>query len=82
MSTTSKGNKPEHVSCFVEMASRGLFSFDKTVLNKFSDINYHLVARPSEPLKLNNLPQEIVGLILETRLVGDIQDHLSITQID
>src|ERR1700744_1286707 len=35
-----------YLADFVTMAEKGFFSYDKTVLNNFSEINYHLVAKP------------------------------------
>src|ERR1700744_5442360 len=41
-----------YLSDFIFMSKRGFFCFDKTVLNNFSDTNYHLVTMPLMPLKL------------------------------
>jgi hypothetical protein len=68
----------QYLSCFVEMAEKGLFCFDKTILNKFSDLNYHLVAKPLNPLSFNELPAEISKLISDTRISGDIGNSLEI----
>jgi hypothetical protein len=42
-------------------------------------MNYRLIAKPLKPLKLSELPSEIANLIADTKLVGDIGEHLSIT---
>ena len=54
-------NKREYLSYFVEIAEKGLFSFDKSISNSFSDLNYHLVAKPITPLKFDELPLEIAN---------------------
>ncbi|GGE95241.1 hypothetical protein [Hymenobacter cavernae] len=52
----------------VRYARRGLFSFDKTLLNKHLDSKYHLVARPVNPLTIKDIPEPISTLLLHTRL--------------
>lgn len=52
---------------FLNMSKKGLYSFDKTILNDSSDTNYRLVASPGNPLKLNQLPPDILEIIVETR---------------
>lgn len=48
------------------MTKKGLFSFDKTYPNNFSNFHYHLVTSPENPLKLKELPQKIVDLLEKT----------------
>ena len=62
-----------YLSDFIEMAQKGLFSFDKTVLNNFSDLHYHLVAKPVNPLKFDHLPLEIKKALAESKFNGDIE---------
>jgi len=52
----------------VRHARRGLFSFDKTLLNKHLDPQYHLVARPANRLTIKDIPEPISTLLLRTRL--------------
>jgi hypothetical protein len=66
-----------YLSSFVEMAEKGLFSFDKTLPGRFSDTAYHLVASPLNPLRFDELPSEIVEILLETKIEGDIQSMLN-----
>lgn len=58
---------------FIYMAKRGLYTFDKTVVNNFFDTNYHLVAKPTKPLSLDMLPQEIFNLINSTLCKEDVE---------
>ncbi|KUG06744.1 hypothetical protein [Solirubrum puertoriconensis] len=53
---------------FVRYARRGLYSFDKTNLHEHRDTQYHLVARPAQPLRLAELPGPIAALLLRTQL--------------
>lgn len=53
----------KYLSYFIDMAKKGLYSFDKTVLSSFSETNYHLVAQPESPLKIKDLPLEIMEII-------------------
>ena len=62
----------EYLSDFTYMAKRGLYTFDKTIVNNFRDTNYHLVAKPTKPLSLDMLPEEICSLINNT-LSKDIE---------
>ncbi|WP_419698976.1 hypothetical protein [Mucilaginibacter sp. NFX135] len=65
-----------YLADFMHMAERGLYSFDKTVLNNFSEPHYHLVARPVTPLKLDQLPAEIREIISESQYSGDIESTI------
>ncbi|HTE01618.1 MAG TPA: hypothetical protein VK668_20160 [Mucilaginibacter sp.] len=71
----------EYLTYFVELAEKGIYSFDKTVSNRFADTNYHLVAKPTNPLKVSELPLEITNLIAETKIIGNIGMSLDISQI-
>jgi hypothetical protein len=57
---------------FMEMTKRGLFSFDKTILNNFSESHYHLVAKPANPLKTDQLPFEIKEALFRSQYHGSI----------
>jgi hypothetical protein len=52
-----------YLSDFIFMAKKGLYCFDKSVLNNFSDTKYHLVAKPLNPIKMENLPKKILEVI-------------------
>jgi len=67
----------QYLEAFTDMAEKGLFAFDKTVLNSFSDSRYHLVASPLQPLKIDELPFEIVGLLVKPKGDTKINEHLN-----
>jgi hypothetical protein len=62
-----------YLADFIFMAEKGLFSFDKTVLNGFLGSQYHLVAKPVNPLKINQLPPEIRKLLMEFKYNGNME---------
>ena len=67
----SEADEP-YLRDFVFMTKRGLFSFDKTMPNKFYNTRYHLVAKPLTPLTLDKIPSEVVDILLKSRYVGSI----------
>lgn len=67
-----------YLSDFIEMAKKGLYAFDKTVLNNFSDPYYHLVVSPASPLTLENLPKDIKDLIMKTTYGNKLIEILKI----
>ncbi|WP_183576621.1 hypothetical protein HDF18_21815 [Mucilaginibacter sp. X5P1] len=71
----------EYLSDFTKMTERGLFSFDKTAFNNFSDPNYHLVAKPLNPLRFEDLPLEIAEVLFKTKVNGEIGTSLNICLI-
>lgn len=44
-----------YVKSFVDMASKGFYSYDKTRIGNFEDQTLHLVAKPSSPTNPNIL---------------------------
>lgn len=62
-----------YLSDFMYMTKRGLFSFDKTILNNSSDSHYHLVAAPVTQLKFDQLPDVISGILKNTIYSGNIE---------
>jgi len=63
----------DYLEDFIFMAKRGLYTFDKTTANNFRDTNYHLVAKPANPLLADTLPVEIFTLISNILYNGDIE---------
>ncbi len=49
---------------FVLMASKGFFSYDKTVLNEFYDTRYHLVASPTKPITVDEIPVSLTKFLV------------------
>ncbi|WP_417940955.1 hypothetical protein [Flavobacterium sp. RS13.1] len=68
----------EYLNDFIYMAERGLYAFDKTVLNNFSESNYHLVVAPINPLNVNDLPTQIKEVLLQTTCNCNLESVLSI----
>ncbi|MDV7699182.1 hypothetical protein N6B72_19865 [Chryseobacterium soli] len=58
------GADERYLNDFVSMTKKGFYSFDKTNLNNFLDYDYHLVTSPMNPLTINDLPQDILNIIL------------------
>lgn len=67
-----------YLSDFVGIAKKGLYAFDKTVLNNFSDPYYHLVASPKNPLILEDLPEGIKNIIKKTKYDNKLGEILKI----
>lgn len=57
---------------FARYARRGLFSFAKTRLHERADTRYYVVARPLQPLTVNQLPQHIATLLRRTQVPGAV----------
>jgi hypothetical protein len=64
---------------FVEMAKKGIFAFDRTEPGNYSDHNYHLVATPVNPIKIDELPLEILEILSNTSYNGNMETGLNIT---
>ncbi|WP_324676306.1 hypothetical protein [Hymenobacter sp. GOD-10R] len=64
-------------------ARRGLFSFDKTLLNKHLDPQYHLVVRPVAVLTIKDIPEPIATLLRRTSLPDSVlsKTHLIVSDI-
>ncbi|TFF35967.1 hypothetical protein [Mucilaginibacter psychrotolerans] len=71
-----------YLSDFVTMACKGLFAFDRTVLNHFADLNYHLVAVPTIPLKLSDLPSAIAAIVIKTKIKGTVDRDFNLNQFE
>lgn len=56
-----------YLADYVLMTKKGLYSFDKTILNNFLDPNYHLVAQPISPLKIIDLPKEVFEILIKSK---------------
>ncbi|MEO6978335.1 MAG: hypothetical protein ABI113_08140 [Mucilaginibacter sp.] len=70
LTKNDRGPGDQFVSDFIEMSSRGLFSFDKTVPGNFADTGYKLISRPANPLILKSLPDNI-SLLLKDAFIRD-----------
>jgi hypothetical protein len=66
------GANDRYLKDFIYFTQKGLFSFDKTNLNNFTDHHYHLVTTPVNPLEISNLPQDILDILIKTKYSGDM----------
>ena len=73
-----KDNLDMYLSDFKFMSEKGLYVFDKTILNSFEDLNYHLVAKPSNPLLYESLPFEIKEFLINTNFKNNLSKTLNI----
>jgi hypothetical protein len=67
-----------YLADYLAMAKKGIYSFDKTVLNNFLEPNYHLVASPISPLMIWDLPEEIIILLQKTKYNNNLKSMLNI----
>jgi hypothetical protein len=72
----------EYLNDFIYIAKRGIYAFDKTILNDFSETNYHLVAKPTKSISIMNLPDEIKSKILNTECKHKLDKMLKINVLD
>jgi len=70
-----------YLSDFINFSKKGIYAFDKTKLNDFSDLSYHLVASPIYPLKVKSLPKNIQNILLNIKLNSKIYDSLMVNDI-
>jgi len=71
----------EYLGNYDNMGRKGLFAFDKTKVNSFTDPNYHLVISPVVPLTIHDLPEEIAKILLETKYDGPIETHFKVDRL-
>lgn len=73
-----------YLNDFVFFSRRGLYAFDKTNLGMFSDTNYHLVGKPANAIKINDLPEEIKSILTQTQIHRELKEllHIDITEIE
>ncbi|WP_295230555.1 hypothetical protein [uncultured Chryseobacterium sp.] len=76
------GADERYLEDYVSMTKKGLYSYDKTALNNFLDPYYHLVAGPKYPLKLENIPQDIVNILSKTRYQNSIENIRNINILE
>jgi len=76
------GVDERYLDYYVSMTKKGLYSFDKTYPNKFSDPYYHLVASPKIPLKLKELPHDILDIIIGTQYSNKLMEVQEINRLE
>lgn len=67
------GADERYLEDYVFMAKKGFYSFDKTNPNHFTHPEYHLVASPKNPLKLEDLPENILHILKKTTYHIDLE---------
>lgn len=72
------GTDDRYLEDYLSMTKKGLYSFDKTNFNNFLDGQYHLVASPLNPLTVNDLPKEIVEILMETKCSDSINKVMNL----
>ena len=77
------GVNKRYLEDYAFMTKKGLYSFDKTYSNNFSEPHYHLVVIPNIPLKLKKLPQNIVEILEQTCYKNNLVniDEINISEI-
>ncbi|REC50329.1 hypothetical protein [Chryseobacterium pennipullorum] len=76
------GADQKYLEDYISMTRKGLYSYDKTVVNNFLDPYYHLVAGPTVPLKLAAVPQDILIILSKTRSLNDIESMQEINILE
>lgn len=64
------------------MSEKGLYSFDKTIPNNFLEPNYHLVTQPKSPLKINDLPVQIIEILRKSKCEKKIKEMLGFNLLE
>ncbi|ROH98825.1 hypothetical protein EGI16_19880 [Chryseobacterium sp. G0240] len=77
------GVDEKYLRDFISLTQKGLYSFDKTNLNDFMDNHYHLVTIPKNPLKISDLPPDILNFLELTQYHGEMEaiTHLDVGKI-
>jgi hypothetical protein len=60
-------NRPVDWACFLDMAARGLYSFDTELIHT-SDASYYVVAKPEHGVVLAELPNDVRGVLERTTI--------------
>lgn len=71
----------EYWEAFLPMVRKGLWAYDKTLLNSYQDTRYHLVARPFYALKFRELPRHIKEVIIKTQFDRPLEKQIDIKTI-
>lgn len=51
----TEGELDDYLVSFVEMAKKGFYTYDKTLIGEKEDMTFHLVAKPASNIKLSSL---------------------------
>lgn len=78
----SSGVDDRYLEDYVFMTKKGLYSFDKVILNDFLDPNYHLVSSPKTPLKIKELPQDILDMVTKTEYNNKLTEVQEVNRLE
>ncbi|MDI9341696.1 MAG: hypothetical protein QM534_14085 [Sediminibacterium sp.] len=67
-----------YLGSFKYFAERGLYSFDKTILNDVMDTQFHLVAYPSVSIDFTAFPDIIKSVLLDSTFDGDVKEWINV----
>ncbi|UWX59035.1 hypothetical protein N0B40_11340 [Chryseobacterium oranimense] len=83
MKVFGSGIDERYIEDYALMTRKGLYSFDKTHPNQFTNPNYHIVASPRNPLRLEDLPENIKDILTRTTYNISLEEiqSIDITQI-
>lgn len=79
---SGSGANERYLEDYVLMTKKGLYSFDKSYPNQFTEPNYHLVAGPTNPLKLKELPQDILDILVKTQYSHKLMEVQEINRLE
>ncbi|MCJ7936051.1 MAG: hypothetical protein MUW56_21080 [Chryseobacterium sp.] len=79
---SASGVNERYLEDYVFMTKKGLYSFDKVILNNFLDPHYHLVASPKTPLKLKELPHDILDIVIGTQYSNKLMEVQEINRLE
>ncbi|SHH57547.1 hypothetical protein SAMN04488109_4438 [Chryseolinea serpens] len=66
--------RKQYLASFIQMAQRGLYSFDKSDVTRTLDGRYHLVASPKIKLSIAMLPPEVASQLSITKINRRIEE--------
>src|SRR5688572_28385664 len=63
----SEESKTRYLKYFVDIARKGIYSFDNSHPGNFLSSGYHLVASPLKTLHIEELPREVIDKLSKTK---------------
>jgi len=73
-SFANTADEEKYLEDFCLFSKKGIYSYDKTVLNDPYDLHYHCVAIPQYPFVFAHLPPKIQDILKQTQLNCKITD--------
>lgn len=77
---SSEKNEVNKIDDFKSMAAKGLYSYDKKFPNDITNFLYEIKERPSHPLRLNDLHDEVIDILTNCPILFDpnIEDEIDV----